>query len=658
MTLADARILARCGVSVLLFLWGVGALTVIAFGFAFPKSKTGSFFSTSLVDPPPSVDVVNLFIPSNLFHSLSGNLVPAVVLFCILFGVALLSIKNKQLLLDQLDVVAEGLRKMNGYAVKLTPIGLFSITASAAGTLTIQEFSRLQSYLITDTAASLLLTVLVLPMLISACTPFRYRDILSTSKNALLTAFITSSVFVVIPMLIDSINDLYDRQVQRDENLAGAPEFVVPLGYPFPDLGKVLSLLFIQFAAWFYSGSIPLESYLFTLPVGLVLCFGKLITAIPFLLESQQIPTDIFQLWLMAGVFSSRIGDLLGCSHLLAFTILTTSAMRGLLRIQWHKLMVMFVSTVIISALTIIGIRLFVGYTENGANKRDQVLSEMQMDTDRVNVKILKSAQPNPLPLKPGQSCLDRIKQLRVIRVGFNPDRLPFSYVNSKGQLVGFDVELVYRMALDLGASVEFVPYTQKQLVDHLDKDHFDIAVSGVAGTLERSENMLLSEPYLSVDLAFVVKDYRSREFKSLQRIRKLESFSVGIYDSHHSAARAEKYFPGIRIVELESERDFFEKEDLSLDALLTSAQGGSAWTLLFPDYTVVNPLEKKKSVPLVFPMQSGDTKMDSYLENWIELKELDGTIDELYDYWILGKKTRDKKPRWSLIRDVLHLVE
>jgi hypothetical protein len=90
-------------------------------------------------------------------------------------------------------------------------------------------------------------------------------------------------------------------------------------------------------------------------------CFGKLITAIPFLLESQQIPTDFFQLWLMAGVFSSRIGDLLGCSHLLAFTILTTSAMRGLLRIQWHKLMVMFVSTVMISALTIIGIRLFVG---------------------------------------------------------------------------------------------------------------------------------------------------------------------------------------------------------------------------------------------------------------------------------------------------------
>ena len=342
----------------------------------------------------------------------------------------------------------------------------------------------------------------------------------------------------------------------------------------------------------------------------------------------------------------------------LAFTILTTSAMRGLLRIQWHKLMVMFVSTVVISALTIIGIRLFVGYTENGANKRDQVLSEMQVDTDRVNVKILKSAQPNPLPLKPGQSCLDRIKQRRVIRVGFNPDRLPFSYVNSKGQLVGFDVELVYRMALDLGANVEFVPYTQKQLAYQLGKDHFDIAVSGVAGTLERSENMLLSEPYLSVDLAFVVKDYRSRDFKTLKRIRKLESISVGVYDSQHSVAKAAKYFPGIRIVELESERDFFEKEDLGLDALLTSAQGGSAWTLLFPDYTVVNPLDKKKSVPLVFPMRSGDTKMESYLEDWISLKELDGTIDELYDYWILGKKTRDKKPRWSVIRDVLHVVD
>lgn len=658
MTMSDARILAKNGVVILLSLWGIGAITVIVFGFSFPTMKTGSFFSTSLVEQVQPVDIVNLFIPANLFHSLSANLVPAVVLFCILFGIALLNIQNKQLLLDQLDVMAEGLRKMNGYAVKVTPIGLFAITASAAGTLTLQEFSRLQIYLITDTAASILLTLLVLPMLIAACTPFRYRDILATSKEALVTAFITSSVFVVIPMLIDGINELFAKHTQTDENLAGAPEFIVPLGYPFPDIGKVLSLLFIQFAAWFYSGTIPLESYLFTLPVGLVLCFGKLVTAIPFLLDAQKIPTDIFQLWLMAGVYSSRVGDLLGCVHLLTFTIITTSAMRGLLCIQRRKLLQSLVLTAVIAAATVSGIRSYVEFADNDTNQKSKVLSEMKLVADPVKVQILKDAMPNPVRLKPDQSSLDRIKKRHVIRVGFNPDRLPFSYLNAKGQLVGFDVELIYHLARDLKSGVEFVPHSGKKIVDHFEKDHFDIAISGIFGTLERSEQMRLSDPYLSVDLAIVVKDHRRRDFKTLQRIRELESFSLGFAESPYGGQKAKKYIPNVHIVKLESEREFFEKKDLGLDALLTTAQGGSAWTLLYPEYVVVNPMEKKASISLVIPMRSEDIKMENYLENWIALKKLDGTIDELHDYWILGKSTRDKKPRWSIIRDVFHLID
>ena len=35
-------------------------------------------------------------------------------------------------------------------------------------------------------------------------------------------------------------------------------------------------------------------------------------------------------------------------------------------------------------------------------------------------------------------------------------------------------------------------------------------------------------------------------------------------------------------------------------------------------------------------------------------LKKKDGTIDDLYDYWILGKDPKEKEPRWCVLRDVL----
>ena len=49
---------------------------------------------------------------------------------------------------------------------------------------------------------------------------------------------------------------------------------------------------------------------------------------------------------------------------------------------------------------------------------------------------------------------------------------------------------------------------------------------------------------------------------------------------------------------------------------------------------------------------------MDEFIDHWVELKKLDGTIEEVYNYWILGKRSEQKEPRWSIIRNVLGWVD
>ncbi len=41
-----------------------------------------------------------------------------------------------------------------------------------------------------------------------------------------------------------------------------------------------------------------------------------------------------------------------------------------------------------------------------------------------------------------------------------------------------------------------------------------------------------------------------------------------------------------------------------------------------------------------------------------LELKRSEGTIDALYSYWMLGGAAQIRKPRWSVIRDVLGWVD
>jgi Na+/H+-dicarboxylate symporter len=659
MSLAEARILAQKGGIVLLYLWGLGAATVFILGLAFPTYATGSFFSTSLIEPPKQIDFMGLFIPSNPFRSLTYNLVPAVVLFCILFGVAAIGVNNKQTFLNHFDLFAQILRRMNSFIIKLSPIGLFAIAASAAGTLTLQEFGRLQGYLLTYTLGVLFLGGWVLPMTIAACTRFTYFDILSASKNALVTAFIINSTFVVIPLLIESVNQLLDQYADKEDSSDTRSEFIIPLGYPFPDIGKILTFIFIPFAAWFYTGTVSMASFASILPVGLVLSFGQLVTTIPFLLDLQKLPADIFQLFLMSGVWASRVGDLMAAMHLFTFAILTAASIRGLIRIRWPMLAFAAVVSLLMIGLIIAGIQVYLDFRFKDSYGKDQIIANMQLMEGQVASVTLSRPEPNPVKLGPEQSRLERIKQRGVLRVGFNPDSLPFSYLNLKGKLVGFDVDLVHHLAADLDVTLEFVPYKWQDLERQLDEDHFDIAISGIKATLERAQRIVFSESYLTAIKGLVVETYRREEFGTLESIRRLGSLNMAVVeDGLVYANRLRKRAKNIEIVELPNERMFFESEDGHYDALLTTSEGGAAWTLLYPEYTIIALPGQRHQVLLVLGLTEHDAKLEDYLNNWIRISRLNGTIDELKDHWIYGRTAVKERPRWSVLRDVLHWVE
>ena len=73
LSLERGRRLIAAGVAVLTFLIGLGMAVVVLTPLALPEWTTASFFSTSLVDPPPVFDLVGLYIPTNPFASLANN---------------------------------------------------------------------------------------------------------------------------------------------------------------------------------------------------------------------------------------------------------------------------------------------------------------------------------------------------------------------------------------------------------------------------------------------------------------------------------------------------------------------------------------------------------------------------------------------------------
>src|SRR5258706_8550585 len=87
------RLSLRVG-SLLLLIWAVTLAVVYVLPLTFPNSQSASFFSSTLIEPPQEFNFLE-FIPSNPFYSMANNIVPAVVLFSIALGLALMGIDNK-----------------------------------------------------------------------------------------------------------------------------------------------------------------------------------------------------------------------------------------------------------------------------------------------------------------------------------------------------------------------------------------------------------------------------------------------------------------------------------------------------------------------------------------------------------------------------------
>lgn len=653
------RRLIAAGLVTLVFLIAVGITAVAVAPLALPQWETASFFSSSLVEPPPQFDLVALYIPTNPFASLADNVVPAVVIFCIMVGLALARLEGTQRLLDDLDLLASALNRVNTMVVKTTPVGVFAIAAATAGTMTLAAVGRLQGYLLPYTAMVLVLTLWVLPRLVEAVTPFRARDVLRIPRATLLTIFATGKIIVVLPQLIENAKELFREADLASEEVDSSTEILMPLAYPFPNLGTVAIMVFVPFAAWYVGSILTVMDWLMLLGAGMLSSFVAPVVGIPFLMSLERVPNDMFQLFVISTVYTDRIRVVLGAMHLFALTVIVTTIPIGAFKIHKVRLLKTGLVTVLMAVVFVVGIRVYLGRSFRDAYSADQALVEMHFMEETARTRSFLSSLPEPFPVDPDISRLEQVRARGVLRVGFFPNSLPFAFVNSEGRAVGFDLEMADLLAADLGVTLEIVRIGRQYAVERLEDGTVDVIMSGLVLTSSKPLLATFTRPHMNQTLAFLVRDDRQRDFATHESIKRQVPLRVGIVPELADwVPRISRYVPDAELEELDSPRGFLRGERDDLDAVLYVAEAGSAWTLLYPSYSVAVPQPQVVHVPVVYALPLGEIAMREFLDSWVEIRRRDGTTDRLFEHWILGRGTEATVPRWSVVRDVLGWIE
>ena len=133
----------------------------------------------------------------------------------------------------------------------------------------------------------------------------------------------------------------------------------------------------------------------------------------------------------------------------------------------------------------------------------------------------------------------------KVWRVGCDAAFAPFTFTDSKGELIGFDVDLIRAMGKSRGVEVSIKSYPFDSIIPTLITDNIDLIISGFTITPERAERVDFSDPYYRCGLTFLTLTENADKYKTLEDLKDAE---ICVQLGTSGAVFLEKAMPNAKI--------------------------------------------------------------------------------------------------------------
>ncbi|MEP6638003.1 MAG: ABC transporter substrate-binding protein [Chloroflexota bacterium] len=137
--------------------------------------------------------------------------------------------------------------------------------------------------------------------------------------------------------------------------------------------------------------------------------------------------------------------------------------------------------------------------------------------------KVSLNGSPLPDYAAPSKGLLSAIKERGVIFNGVNAANPPFESVDTNGEIVGFDIDVMNKFGEHLGAHVSTVDTAWPGVIPSLYSKKFDLIWSAMSITDARKEAVTFSSPYAADQAIWItradnasVKDYADLNGKIL----------------------------------------------------------------------------------------------------------------------------------------------
>jgi Na+/H+-dicarboxylate symporter/ABC-type amino acid transport substrate-binding protein len=642
------RLLGRFGGLVLLLQLLVGSLLVLWLPSLLPQLDSSGFFRPESLLTPAPPDLIATYLPFNIFTALAEDNFPATVLFAAVLGVVLQGLPQKQILLLPLEQLRLLFRRLNGLVIRMAPIGVLALTATTLRSLSPEELLRSQGLLLIHLVALLVVSALFMVVVVGL-TPLSPGAIWRILRGPLALTASSGNLMIALPMLNDSLQraltpllppQAEGRRAMAFEEIAA----LLPVGFALPTLGQVVSLMFIPFCGWLVDRPLRLEEVARMLLTGIPTVAGGLKAAVRQELLAASLPIDLLSLIDLNGSWLYREEKVLSLLGLVVLVLLVVCRSLGLLRLRAVPLLVGLLLSGGLALGLGEGSRAYLAKQLKGAYHNDRTLLAMRPLLPQQPTRLVQADQLTPAPVS-----LAAIRRRGVLRVGLRSDALPWAYRNDQGQLVGYDIDMLQALARNLSVDLELVQAPVEELEGLLRSQRIDLAAGGIPSTPQRAADLTVSADYQQVHLALLVRDEKVDMIQALPRRPLGRPLRLAVSDGSMIGVNLRDQVAGLLgppgrpaplEIQLIRERSlFFSDRGRGFDGLLTSAEGGSAWAVLYPRTTLLTVFGARLPEQLALLIGGKDPDFEDYIDTWLTRKREQGFLDRLYRHWILLEK-------------------
>jgi proton glutamate symport protein len=501
-----------------------------------------------------------------------------------------------------------------------------------------------------------ILGLLVVPFLISALLPESYRDILRSLRPAIVLAVVTTLSVVALPFVQRAVESALDRAGCGDsEERRSVVQTSLSLSYVFAQLGNYFVYLLILYAS--YISAVPLRvAEKAVLPLMTLLsCLGSpsaTYDSVVFLSRWLHLPASVFDLYVETSAITRYGQVLLSVTGFFFISLVVPLLYFKKVRFRAGRFMAgVGAGAVLCASISGAAVALRQTLFPPVGSRYASLQLDPQL-TRGVKWSIASADQSLPdagADPESATSSVAHIRQRGVLRVGFNPHVIPFSYRNARGDLVGFDISYAYRLARDLDVSLELVPFAWPTLARDLFDHRFDVAMSGIYETDERIQALIMSPPYYATPLALIVPSNRAEIFLDADGELYHPGLKLAVFDDPVLVPLSRRLFPNAQLViipDYDSLPGFMNR----VDGAVWTLQQATAWASEHPGFTAVAPGHLSGPISTVFAMAPDSGELGAYVGQWLQLRADDGFRVEQVDYWFQLRPRQSTSRRWNLL--------